>query len=810
MDSFYELPNLGVFVGRDLELAQLARFLSDVSSTARPIMLVYGPRGVGKSALVCEAAKHGIKQEVIKRVAWLDRARAAELLFSDEFEQTESNQTVDPPDNARISRYIRSRPDHQSRQTDEENLHKKAVSFLKAMSKSEPHLWVIDDFDEFDGLDSDTQLCERLSRVQLPNKVILTTRLPRNRFAQLVYDTLEVGLLRKEEVKALVRQCGLDKLNPVQLVNDSLEATAEYIWRISGGLPEFIVRFLVPLAIQNRWLIETDPKWRDAFECFSAGYLVQRDQGTSLEEYRRKFRENVETFVEEFHKLDSSSERYVLMAMATEGDMQALEEQELAPILGYRPEDREEFSLFHSALYRLHERRMIGCRLESPAQDKGASEPTIEIRKWTPLPFASCLLRSRLLEVETTNMSFHREQANRWIRFSEGCIQSPRQIEQQLNRICASFLWCFENQEWTRVVQLGKLLSEALQELEFHVGGPDQRSRLVEICQKTAEAAQQLEISDWQTAIDQWLLLARLYSSTDDNPELLSLALRYAMDAVRRLDEAKKTETIDRVKWANAACLVARICVQNGDIVQAENWLERVEKDGQVDEDWAVSAYVVAKLHLLNGKVDESQCWFNKVLISGSAHGNFEIAAQAGVDLAHIHLGKKDLEQASLFVRRVRETAEQHSPSAEIVALLVKAVTIDAQIAYQLGKVEDCIRLLEEAIGLSKEMKLSLMVEELTKWLNFIRLRGSEFDPATSVDRLLGARLLWGAIEGEQKCPVCLNRFTPEDLFESRLWLCSKCDTYVHSACLDSTDGKCPVCQTPQVRMPAFSGVNTR
>jgi hypothetical protein len=796
-DLSCELPNYGVFVGREWELAELGNFLSDKSSP-KCIMLVYGPRGVGKSALVREAAGRSIEDGLIKAVVWLDRSRASEILLRDDKHELPlpgegvsfDLKELSTAESYQISRLLMSKRDGG------DELDKRAIDFLKAILKDEPYLLVIDDFDEYDGLGNDPDFCEQLTRIQAPNRVILTTRLLEHKFPQRVFETLEIGVLEQEEVKELVSQCGLDRLDPVQFMDGDFHATADYIWKESGGMPEFITRFLIPLAEQRKWLLGVDPEWAEAFGHFSAGYLIQREQTNPPEEYERTYSNNREACLRKLHTR-SEEERYILLSLAYQEEAQALDERELAQTLGYRPDNTIDFARFHRTLFRLHKERLISRRLEGRlkrGKDQVSSQPLVW--KWLLLPFARKLIKDLLMDHIEAEMNFHRKQADQWTDFVRGYAEFPQHIIRQFDRIYDSFSWCAANQEQERIVDLGKALSKSLRDLGFETSRPELRTRLIEICQQTADTAQQPRINDWQTAVEQWMLLAQVYLEVDDDLVAQNLALEFAERATRRLEKAYENGVdIDEAKWATAACLVATGYLRKRDHSQAQYWLEKADNRSALGV-WPLLAHQLGKQYI---PIDLNQAvyWLKKAIDVANGHGFDDIAAKAGGDLAHLYLSRKDPVPARLSAQEARKIASTSSQSEEMVELMIKTITIEAQIAYQADEADECRKLLEEALDLAKDAKLYPIVEELNRWLSFIMLRTGKFDPTGGVDKLLGTRLLWGAID--EKCPLCKKEFEPEDLFGDRLWLCPNCRTYLHIHCLSEFDSKCPICSTPYV-----------
>lgn len=868
-------PVCGVFVGRDQEIAKLMAFLKDQSQNACSIMLVYGPRGVGKSALIHEVARRSYyEQDLFETVVWLDRTRASELLLLNEgrVPLSEEKTSLDPnilrraetheylqrfwskreyalleecaswqrqlaelKDNLRLieerlSKFvtdtdpaniqIEKQKKHLERQIAglEKRLETRCVEgqevsspsnglpqgltdFLGQMLKRH-FLLIIDDFDEYEGLGgNDYGLCEQLARIKTPNKVILTTRLLEHNFSEQVYQTLPVGLLSEEETRELALQCGLADLKPYQLIDKNLDDTVEYLWKESGGLPEFITRFFVPIAQQRGWLIDIDPIWREAFKHFSAEYLGGQEQTKLATKYAEEYTANSEECAQKLAEL-SDEEKCILASLALQEEVRALNEEDLARSTGHRPED--EAHVFHKALTHLIEKRLILPRIERGEKPKERQSQEEVIWRYILLPFTRQFIKGHLFASSESEANLHRMQTDRWIHFVEGYTDSPHHIEHQFDIIHSFFDWCVLNQEWDRVVRLGKALGESLFRAGFHAEQPTRKKLLIEICQKTADAAQKPDIGEQGIAVDQWRLLAQFYSDADDSNSQ-RLALEYAKKALNCLEETRKEGTADDRKWADTACTVAQLSLQNKEIAEAEYWLGRVKENGG-SEEWHLIAYEVAQLHLNEDQArmhlneDQARNWLNKVTDAACVHGNFEIAIQAEIDLAYLSLRKGDLEQADSSIRRAKEMGNEASSTKAIVAQLVRATTIEAQVAYYSEDIEKCQALLGQAIDAAKGAKLQPVADRLDRWWSFLSFRSNRFDPAGEIDKILGAKLLWGAVDADLKCSVCKKKLVPEDWFEDRLWQCPNCDNYTHIRCLSVVDDACPHCQTPYSR----------
>ena len=499
----------GAFVGRDREIAEIMAFLEEQSATACSIMLIYGPRGVGKSALAYEVSRRSYYERgIFETVVWLDRTRASELLLLNHRRFPLSDEDIalnpDVPRDAETYRYwqrfaskreyasaeecaawkrqlgvkndnlllLEERLSHFVMDTDSGNIQfvkqkrrlereiaeleerlatrceeinrntlssnglpKGSVSFLGEILQNR-FLLVIDDFDEYENLGGDAYgLCEQLARVRPPKKVILTTRLLKHSFAEHVFQTLPLGLLSKDDVKGLSLQCGLDALKPIQLVNCNLDDTADYLWEKSGGLPEFVTRFFMPLAQQRGWLAGRNPGWQGAFEHFTVEYLGGREQKRLLAKYEEDYDVNKAECAKEFVAL-SDEEKCILISLALQGETQALKEADLAHSVGYRLNTKD-FNAFYTALTYLIEKRLIVPWIErEERQGEIKQSRGRTVWKYMLLPFTRQFIKDQLLAAPEVEAHLFRMQTDRWIKFVEGYIESPREIKQQLANIC--------------------------------------------------------------------------------------------------------------------------------------------------------------------------------------------------------------------------------------------------------------------------------------------------------------------------------------------------------------------------------------
>lgn len=781
------LPPFGDFFGRERELNKLEEFLTG-NSSVNSIMLVYGPRGVGKSALVREVAR---RKKDTYNVLWMNRGRLAELVYDGEengrpmpFEYKQDQQLHQETDGVNYLGYFMSAD--RSEGID----HEEAYAFLGLALSNKPFLLVVDDFDEYDSLIDAPFICDQLAQIENPNKVILTARSDKTAFQQRVFKALPLGLLRESEVKRIEEQSEeMQYLDPMQFP-DGVETIDNYLWSKSGGNAEFISRFLLPTIRQRKWSL-SGSKLEDAIDLFASHYINQRTQAKLPEEYVRRNRKDYSGVKDKFSSL-LLHEKDILFALCHLDSASPLEASKLALNLGYCPQQQPEWSSFFSILHDLLVKRLIGCQIEDPVSRKN---PPISY-KWIMLPFTQKYIKEQLLLIADEEL-LRKRQAARWINFLRNYSENPdRYIKPRIHTIASVFTWCFSHAAWHYVLKLGVPFSRALQTLKFHEGTQKEKILHADVCQKIAEAAQQPGIEEWQVAVEQWILLAQLYSSDEDSPELLQMAFDYASKAAAIV--AKPKDNAEKQIWANAVCLIAKVCVQQGNIAAAQEYLEKAEREGGLNDDWILSAYLLAKLHLGNMALKEAENWLTKLVDAIEVYKDVEIFMQSSIDLAYLYLLKKQSDKSLVLLERVQKVfGELVNPSLESVQLIIKAITIEGQIAFNSGNYKMCIQHLERAVDLAKESKLDSIVIELQRWLSYVTLRESPFNPTDQIEKLFGDHFWRTSMD--VMCPSCKEGFDAQSVSAKGFWQCSNpdCNTYYHLSCLKEIGlDICPSCQT--------------
>ncbi len=771
-------PMWASFIGRDIEREQLRDFLDNSKS---PILLVYGLRGVGKSSLVCYAANEF--KDKFSSVVWVDRTNALELFkdMDDDFLVSING----PKKNGDHS--VKSR-----RKNEEINpIVSAAKKALLNKSSELPFLLVVDDFDEEYSLletkNDELALCGYIERfVGYPNKIIITSRLRENSFKGLGYDTLEIGLLQKQDVDVLVKK-HLGKLDTSVLVNANLEDTCEFIWNMSGGLAEFVSRCIIPVATQRELLLGRDPRYAEIIQEFSQCYLLEREQPRSIEGYEVTLTSQVlESRLVSLFSKDSFSE-FVLWKWLKLNLTDGYLEDDLGIILGLNMQDGSVAAKFRNALMELHKYRFIARQIEI---DASKVEYPKKLTKWILLPIIS----SYLQKYWPTYRQYWNDEAIYLHNFVEAHINIPSKTVLHFERILSVINWCYDNQSWNNLISLGISASKASEKIIETGEIPQNLSALtlIDICKKTADALEkQVESESWMFLIKVLLILAKLYSSEKINGGQL-LARDYA---VKALDLAIKKQSPEEF---DAIVLTAKMHIYLGELEKADELLEKVCKKGGIKDDWAVTAFLLATILRRDneGSPNRSYFWYRKIIDSVNMHKKVDIALQSAIDASKYCASIENPDDILDVLVMASELLKQKSENVRKYPFLSIQVLAHCAAAYEKRKDFDVYKsLLQDAKQHCKEFGFEQhpVFDNINNRLVYL----AQKDLGTSLfDDLVTSTsqepdILYGFDELFTNCPVCRKRLSTGKEIIS----CDSCGNAYHKVCLmDANLFSCPSC----------------
>lgn len=732
--ELYELPNRGPFAGRERELNELVDFLNEQSPSAQSILLIHGPRGIGKSSLALKAVNNVLDKRGFKTILWMHRSRAEELAIGGPEKNVFSSATINIA--AITETEATDFPLHLLHFPKEiaDTLPVGYGEKLRAvLARQRPYLLIIDDFDDAPPSQTD-DLFRQLAQVKPPNKIILTSRSSKIHFPNPVFRLMELGPLIKEDVVKIILNCHADKFSNVQ----PLEDVASQVWSISGGHPEFIVQFMAQLLPRRRWLLGQErPEWRETYRRFSAGYLTQHKQEKDPELYLRDavYRENLTVFKSQIVDW-ANNRKHILLDVLFALSNQPLDsqEQELAHNLGFLP---EEINSFLDAIEELRRLGVIGCRRLLVGVSKQET--------WHPLvwPFACDLVKEQLDAAGQTNSLLQRR-ADRWIKFLQANPEGSELHDQQIPNIYDSFRWCVDQADWRRVLEIGKRFSPTLWIFKNRKNYQEVFSKIQYVCEQTLEAFQRAGWNDTHDICQQYIILARLYSDADrEDAAKLDIALGYVKKALNVIGSNYSPV------WEEVACLIANLYGKRGQIAEAKEWLTRVLQEGNKDyslyPDWATAAYEISRLDMRKGDIHQAQAWFDKALLSHQPQKNHSTCASTSIEFAYACLLNGDLEHASKYA----QTAEGIAMSLYSNTLLTEHAEISilsnailAEVAKSQNQTDECEGYLQQARDLSKAARLNpRLTDELNGWLEHLIRSTRGFIPARAVASIMDKRL---------------------------------------------------------------------
>lgn len=803
----YRLPKYGPIVGRKAELFDIEEFLKSQNEHAQSVLLIYGPRGIGKSALVCEAARLAFSNNLFETVLWLDRSRIEKIL------EVIPNGIFGPYPNPKSIIQSLTNADlcnivddflagkHDSNIT----ILQSTVALLKEVLNTRPYLLIIDDFDEYCTLRDLPGLCEQLSFIPTSSKVILTSRTNSHKFSYPVYRTYALGALELADVKGFTCQlCGY-QLERYQLINGDSAASAEYIVKIAGGMPEFIKRFFLPMLEQTGQVLHEGYDWNSEFLHFAADYLIERCQGVTWERYQERYDHNLECFNQLSATL-TNLEKNILFALTEIWDNSLRTANQLAESLGYQLKTVTEQSEFRRCIQRLHDKRFIARHLSPNPIDvpNDSSHKAQLIEQWClPTPIKTFLKKNLLVDLEAEHLMWN-EQIDRWIQYLDEFSQPPLHIIKDIQLVLTIFRKSYDYKEFQKSIDLGELLCKVSND---RIENSKFVSEFVEIHDKTAQAA--FNLGKEILAAKHWLWLAQYYLATDLERDD-TFALEYASKVIQSISDKVDLDDNSHIQyWIEANYVSAKVQLRRKNLEQTAKYLSDIETRGLHQQyDWALLAHELASAYTCNGNETPLIAWewlnrSYKSAINCSAHW---VVAQVEVKTADRLLAEGAFQKSVKFAQSARCRIDQVDPSKfkkgkdnliNNYEILIKAFVIEAQATYRLEDTSRSVELLKEALEIAEREKLHPLVTVINNSLIFVQGQSKQFNPAMEVSIVLGVKLYWGIIENQEICIACRKKLILDDFINHSFWICPQCNASYHTKCIrDLNEYRCPNCQT--------------
>lgn len=611
------------FDGREAEIRIAAEFLQNEGPLAARILLIHGPRGVGKTAFVWRVA-HLVNSsddghfDKFKNLLWVDKTNfisflaACSNIYDTSIEPDVEVINFNDDDIQSISRT------YATKARAEKTEQVKQKQYIKRLLNESHYLLIVDDFDEEEPLTSVPDICEQLERLsEPPNKVIITARSAyEHEFDDLSLKKLAIGLLSKQELAENARNSLKGSA-----YRDDIESIIEYLWKKTGGLAEFTNKFIIPTIEGEKYILD-DKRLEQDFDKFVESYLLDREQPRNLNGYINSTGPREKTLDDVIKKMQPLA-RAILWSWINLDELlldKDLSEKELGEQLGFFMEDGELRADFHLALQDLSYYRFILSRQSRYKEEYTKSKQS---KTWVLIPIIQEYLKKHwaiseeLMLVEEEHL----------LRFLDGYHKQDSGfliIKKHLLRCCQVFEW-FYNQKNLQIAQeLGEIICASMLD---NVSEEQIDDNLIGVVRRTTEILEQTNLCDTGTVAEKWLLLGILFFKSKQYEHAENCVIR-----ARNLLTDSAT-----AKWIFATTLLATLAIEKSDLETSANVLGEIVP-GSIDISWTKTSYMLATKYAERGDYNSSFEWYASVIRSFSTHNDVEHVLKSCYQVAQLRL----------------------------------------------------------------------------------------------------------------------------------------------------------------------------
>lgn len=775
------------FDGREQEIRMAIDFLQDEGPLASRVLLVHGPRGIGKTALIWHISHWVASNEEsvrkFKNLLWIDRSNFDVFLeaFDNLEDDINSDESIAKPslyENGKIvpvSRAFASKAN--SRKMLAENK-KKTIRYLM---RNKPCLIIVDDFDEQNPLTAIQDVCEKLERIsEYPNKVIVTARSSYlHEFDDLALRKLEIGLLSKEEFVKNVK-------NSLKNYSGDLDEVVSFLWEVTVGHAELTNKFMIPILEDGRYLL-SDRRIDSFLEKFVQSYIFEMEQPKKLSGYL-SYNAQIDESLKELLESLSSFSKLVLWNWLNLSDptiVSCFSEDQLGTYLGYVMEHENMRSDLHIALQELFEKRLLSKRFEPSSKSLIIKART----EWVLLPPIFAYLKKHWL---VTNEILENEVSHivdflNWYR-AKSDDKEIGVIENVLNRCCFLAHWFYEKRHYE---VLDKLLGSVF---EFFVN----RNRkngishldLVDLLEIQIDILKKKEPYSLEGNEQRWALLGKLFYILGEYEQS-----KYCLDKAI-FDVETTCEAIDVISTKS------RIAIFDNSLEEASNLLGNVKQEC-VNALWVEAVFQLATQYAKCGSYHESIYWYSSIVLSFKFHSDVFYSLKACCQIARLVPMNTENEIAQLVevlrigsnLAHIKSNQEMY-PEVSACALCWYAACLEYQ-----GDKDNARTILEYArseivkpyipaspLGLFVEERLIFMSQlNITSLINGLMDIPIDGDVSYKFEHSYNIGFLKG------KCLICRGDFENTNI--KNIIKCKKCEVYYHQNCfIELGSSSCPNC----------------